>query len=129
MYFIRIEYLLLGSNFAELTSSNEYTLLSGNNIFYTDTTLVCVTSDTSREPTWSYRETQQGRFRRPSGGIWDLSTGISRLDLVITQQGYYTCTTTRGSSCIVAIFNSDITMSELIQLSYEKTPAFSTIIF
>ena len=117
MYFSRIDYLLLGSNFAELTSSNEYTLLSGNNIFYTDTTLVCVTNDTSIEPTWSYKETQQGRLRRPAGVIWNPFTGISRLDIVITQPGYYTCATTGGSAYIVATFNSDITTSELVQLS------------
>ena len=121
MYFSRIEYLLLGSNFAELTSSNEYTLLSGNNIFYTDTTLVCVTSDTSVEPTWSYRETQQGRLRRLPGVIWDLSTGVSKLDIVTTQQGYHTCTATGGSAYTVAIFNSDITTSELIQLPCDKS--------
>ena len=116
MYFIRIEYLLLGSNFAELTSSNEYTLLSGNNIFYTDTTLVCVTSDTSREPTWSYRETQQIDSTSTIGILWDSSTGISRLNIVTTQQGYYTCTVTGESIYTVAIFNPDITTSELTHL-------------
>ena len=116
MFFSRIEYLLLGSNFAELTSSNEYTLLSGNNIFYTDTTLVCVTSDTSIEPTWSYRVTQQGRLRRPPGVNWNPSTGISRIDIATTQPGYYTCTTT-GESYNVAIFNSYITTGESFQLS------------
>ena len=121
MYLCRIEYLLLGSNFAELTSSNEYTLLSGNNIFYTNTSLVCITNDTSVEPTWSYRETQQGILSRPSGVIWDLSTGISKLDLVTTKQGYYTCTTTGGYIYTVVIFNPDTTTSELIQLFDDKT--------
>ena len=121
MYFSRIEYLLLGSNFAELTSSNEYTLLSGNNIFYTDTTLVCVTSDTSVEPTWSYRETQQERLRRPADVIWDPSPGISKLDIVTTQQGYYTCTITGGSVYTVAMFKPDITTSELMYLFDNKT--------
>ena len=114
MYFSRIEYLLLGSNFAELTSSNEYTLLSGNNIFYTDTTLVCVTSDTSGEPVWSYRVTQQGSDSAPPGVVWDLTTGVSKLDIVTTQPGYYACTITGGSIYTVAIFNPDITTSELI---------------
>ena len=121
MYFSRIEYLLLGSNFAELNSSNEYTLLSGNDIFYTDTTLVCVTNDTSVVLTWSYIETQQGRLRRPPGVVWDPSTGVSKLDIVTTQPGYYTCTITGGFSYTVAIFNSDKTISELIQLSYVST--------
>ena len=115
MYFSKIEYLLLGSNFAELTSSNEYTLLSGNNIFYTDTTLVCATNDTSNEPVWSYNETQQGTDSTPPGVIWDPSTGISKLDIITTQQGYYTCAVT-GESYTVAIFNPGITTSELIHL-------------
>ena len=110
MYSHNIIYSLLGSNFAELTSSNEYTLLSGNNIFYTDTTLVCVTSDTSVEPVWTYRETQQGSDSTPTNVIWDTSTGISRLDIVTTQQGYYTCTIAGGDSYNVGIFNPDKTL-------------------
>ena len=85
-------------------------MLSGNNVFYTDTTLVCVTSDTSVVPVWTYRETQQARLMRPTDVIWDTSTGISRLDIVTTQQGYYTCTTSGSYS--IAIFNPDITTSE-----------------
>ena len=106
-----IIYSLLGSNFAELTSSNEYTLLSGNNIFYTDTTLVCVTSDTSVVPVWSYRETQTGSENPPTGVNWDVTTGISTLDIVTTQQGYYTCAISSDSYSI-AIFNPDFTTSK-----------------
>ena len=107
--------LLLGSNFAELTSPNEYTLLSGNNIFYTDTTLVCVTNDTSIEPIWSYRETQLGNDSTVNG-LWDNSTGISTLGIITSQQGYYTCTITGVSSYHVAIFNPNFTTSELIHI-------------
>ena len=105
---------LLGSNFAELTS-NGYTLLSGNSIFYTDTTLVCVTSDT-REPIWIYKKTQQRDSTSTTGKIWDSSTGISTLDIVTSRQGYYTCTVTGESIYTVAIFNPVITTSELIHL-------------
>ena len=61
-------------------------------------------------PVWTYRETQQGSDSTPTGVIWDTSTGISRLDIVTTQQGYYTCTTSDSYS--IAIFNPDITTSE-----------------
>ena len=112
MYFSRIEYLLLGSNFAELTS-NEYTLLSGNNIFFTDTKLVCVTNDTTIQPVWSYRVTQEGTDSTPPGVIWDLPTGISKLDIVTTQQGYYTCTIISGGAKYnVAIFDRDVTIGK-----------------
>ena len=116
MYFCLYIISFLGSNFAELTSSDEYTLLSGNNIFYTDTTLVCVTSNTSIQPVWIYRETQGGRLKRPTGVIWDVSTGISRLDIVTTEQGYYTCTITGVQTYNVAIFKPDVTTSELMNL-------------
>ena len=88
-------------------------MLSGNNIFYTDTTLICVTSDTSVVPVWSFRETQQARLMRPTGVIWDASTGISRFDIVTTQQGYYTCIVS-SDSYSSAIFNPNISTSELL---------------
>ena len=116
LYFCLFIISFLGSNFAELTSSNEYTLLSGNNIFSTDTTLVCVTTDTSIQPVWTYRETQHVVDTTLTGVNWDDSTGISRLDIVTTQQGYYTCTTTGVQSYNVAIFNPDVTTSELMNL-------------
>ena len=97
-----------------------YTLLSGNSIFYTDTTLVCVTSDTSVKPVWRYRVTQLGNESTLPGVIWDPSTGISKLDIVTTQQGYYVCTKTGGYDYTVAIFNSDITTSKFTLLSYDK---------
>ena len=87
-------------------------MLSGNNIFFTDTTLVCVTNDTSIIPVWTYRGTQQGSDSTPTGVIWDTSTGISTLDIVTTQQGYYTCTIVGESVYNIAIFNDDSTTSE-----------------
>ena len=41
---------------------------------------------------------------------------MSRLDIVTTQQGYYTCTITGVQSYNVAIFNPDVTTSELMNL-------------
>ena len=55
-------------------------------------------------------------MKRPTGVIWDDSTGICRLDIVTTQQGYYTCTVTGVQSYNVAIFNPDVTISELMNL-------------
>ena len=50
---------------------------------------------------------------RPTGVIWDTSTGISRLDILPTQQGYFTCTIS-DDSYDVAIFNPNTTTSELV---------------
>ena len=55
-------------------------------------------------PVWTYRETQQARLMRPTGVNWDDSTGISTVDIVTTQQGYYTCTIS-SDSYNLAIFN------------------------
>ena len=46
---------------------------------------------------------------RPIGVTWDTSTGISTLDIVTTQQGYYTCAIS-SDSYNVAIFNLDETL-------------------
>ena len=100
----------LGSNFAELTQSNEYTLLSRNNTFYRDITLVCVTSDIGREPIWDYLgiEANETTAIEPT---WNATNGISRVRIVTTQQGYYTCTLTRGlaDKYSVAVFKADVT--------------------
>ena len=106
-------FLTLGSNFAKLSSSNDYSLLSGNNIFYTDTTLICVTSDTSVVPVWTHRETQLGNDSTLTDINWNNSTGISRINILTTQQGYFTCTIS-DDSYDVAIFNPNTTTSELI---------------
>ncbi|KAI6650360.1 hypothetical protein LOD99_6037 [Oopsacas minuta] len=100
---IQIDISATGSNFAEMTSSGVYTILSDNNVFYNDRTLVCATSDTSTEPEWS-------RNGAVITGTWDDVTGISTLDITISQQGYYTCTPVSGTSYTVAIFNPDITI-------------------
>ena len=105
----------LGSNFAELTQSNEYILLSRNNTFYRDIKLVCVTSDIGSEPLWQYLgiEASETTAIEPT---WNNLTGISRVNILITQQGYYTCDLTGGLAYrySVAILNFDATTSKSI---------------
>ena len=52
----------------------------------------------------------------PTDVIWDTSTGISKLGVATTEQGYYTCTITGQSVYNIAIFNDDSTTSELINV-------------
>ena len=103
----------LGSNFAEKLSSGGYRMLSGNNIFYTDRTLVCVTSDTSQEIQWIYRPTQDSTNIARTDAIWDTRTGISELSITTAEQGYYTCEiVSGGTNYTVAIFNPNITIGK-----------------
>ena len=105
--------MYLGSNFAEKLSSEDYRMLSGNNIFYTDRTLVCVTSDTSQEIQWTYQPTQDSTNIARTDATWDTVTGISELSITITEQGYYTCEILPGgTNYTVAIFNPDITIGK-----------------
>ena len=90
-----------------------YTLLSGNNIFYTNTTPVCVTSGAS-EPSWHYKAVQTDNYILESSTLWDSTTGISTLTITTTQQGYYTCTPIAGGiTYTVAIFNPDDTLGKI----------------
>ena len=105
--------VFLGSNFAEITSQGEYNRLSANEFFYADTTLACVTSSVL-EPLWQYRAVQTYNIITESSTSWDSTTGISTLTITTTQQGYYTCTPIAGGiTYTVAIFNPDVTTSEL----------------
>ena len=104
---------LLGTNFAEITTQGIYSILSGNEVFYADTTLACVTIGTS-QPQWSYKENQLANDVTQSSTTWSPVTGISTLTITTTQQGYYTCTPIAGGTTYtVAIFNPDVTISKL----------------
>ena len=104
---------LLGTNFAEITSQGIYSILSGNEVFYADTTLACATIGTS-QPQWSYKENQDANDVSLSSTTWIPATGISTLSITTTQQGYYTCTPIAvGATYTVAIFNPDVTISKL----------------
>ena len=104
---------LLGTNFAEITSQGIYSTLSGNEVFYADTTLACATIGTS-QPQWSYKENQLANDVTQLATTWDSTTGISTLIITATQQGYYTCTPIAGGTTYtVAIFNPDVTISKL----------------
>ena len=102
----------IGGTFAEVKSPEVYNILYGNEVFYTDTTLACATSATSL-PQWSYKEVQTDTYIIVSSTTWDSDTGISTLTINIIQQGYYTCTIAGESVYNIAIFNPDITTSEL----------------
>ena len=103
----------LGTYFAEITSQGEYNTLSGNDIFYANTTLVCATSGAS-EPSWQYKAVQTDNYINESSTSWDSTTGISTLTITTTQQGYYTCTPIAGGiTYTVAIFNPDDTLGKI----------------
>ena len=106
--------LNVGSNFAERLSSGDYELLSGNNIFYAEKTLVCVTNDTSQEIQWTYQSTQDGTaVSITTDANYSSVTGISELSILTTEQGYYTCENMSGdTSYTAAIFNPDITIGK-----------------
>ena len=98
---------------AEIKSQEEYNILSGNEIFDTNTTLVCATSDAS-EPSWQYKENQINNYINQSSTSWDSTTGISTLTINTIQQGYYTCTPIAGGiTYTVAIFNPDDTLGKI----------------
>ena len=105
-----------GTNFAEISSQGEYNILSGNEVFYTDTTLACAASDAS-EPSWEYKEVQTDTYMNQQPTSWDSTTGISTLTITTSLQGYYTCTPiAEGTTYTVAIFNLDVTTSKLSNL-------------
>ena len=101
---------LLGTNFAEITSQGIYSILSGNEVFYADTTLACATSGIA-QPQWRYKDNQLANDVSRSSTTWIPATGISTLSITTTQQGYYTCTPIAGrDTYTVAIFNIDVTV-------------------
>ena len=103
---------LLGT-LAEESSQGIYSILSGNEVFYADTTLACVTIGTS-QPQWSYKDDQLANDVTQLATTWNSITGISTLTITTTQQGYYTCTPiAEGVTYTVAIFNLDVTISKL----------------
>ena len=97
-------------NMANFTPEKEYNILSGNEVFYADTTLVCATSMTT-EPRWTFKAVQTDTYLDQSSALWDPTTGISTLTITTTQQGYYTCTPIAGETTYtVAIFNLGVTV-------------------
>ena len=104
---------LLGTNFAEITSEGIYSILSGNKVFFADTTLACASSGIA-QPQWSYKDNQLANDVSQSSTTWIPATGISTLTITTTQQGYYTCTPIAGETTYtVAIFNPDVTVGKI----------------
>ena len=83
---------IVGSNFAELIPPDQYTLLLCNEILYANSTIVCATNDTSKQIQWSYKSTQKAEYTNiQNSSTWDVLTGISTLQVMTSQQGYYSC--------------------------------------
>ena len=101
---------LVGEKLAELKLTGKYSLLPGNEVFYTTKALVCVTSGTS-QPQWSYKAVQTDTYIIQSSTSWNSTTGISTITITTTQQGYYTCTAGEVMYT-VGIFNLDVTVGE-----------------
>ena len=106
---------LIGTNFAEITSQGMYSILSGNEVFYADTTLACATNGTS-QPQWNHKENQNANSQSLAATSWNLSTGISTLDITITQYGYYTCTPISGTTYTVSIYDLADTIGKTLPL-------------
>ena len=105
---------LLGTNFAQVSTPGNYAILSGNNIFYTATSLVCATNDTSQQIQWTHQSNLDANTTIVSTSTWNNATGISTLDIMMTKHGYYTCTPIPGgTSYRVGIFNPDITLGKV----------------
>ena len=116
--------ICIGGLFAEITSQGEFNILSGNEVFYENKTLVCANSE-GIEPQWTYREIQS------TEGVTlihlEFTNGISYLSINNDNQGYYTCDQMMGESTsyTVAIFNKDITIG---QFSVDTMFSFELII-
>ena len=110
---LKILKLHLGSNFAEETSPGVYIILLGNNVFFTAKKLVCATNDTSQQVKWFYRRTQDSAPNDSSGfAKWNSTSGLSKLDITESENGYFTCEIQSGSSSYSAAkFEKEITIS------------------
>ena len=111
-----ISYMLSGTNFAEMMSPGLYTILSGNNVFYTEITLVCATNDTLQQIQWVYQPNQNTVESDITGlSDWDSVTGISTVGNTTSSQGYYSCKIANEAENVVytaAIFDPKLTMGK-----------------
>ena len=107
----------LGSNLAKYVSADNYILLSGNNILYTDTTLVCATSNTSHQIQWQYRPTLSASLTNKSPSFTVDLAGLSVLSIMTSSPGYYRCQVGLRNYD-VAIFNLNNTISKFL-LSFD----------
>ena len=90
-------------------------MLNGNNIFYTNTALVCATNDTSQQIQWTHQPKLDSEANDVTGlSTTNYATGISTLDIRTSTQGYYTCIPIPGeTNYMVGIFDRDTTIGEL----------------
>ena len=107
---IQVNISPVGTNFAEKIPSG-YKILSNNAILYENTTLVCATNDTSQQIEWKYLPTQNSSFiNMTSFSSWNSTIGISTLDILSSQIGYYSCEIVTGGGLIIytaAVFVSE----------------------
>ncbi|KAI6650359.1 hypothetical protein LOD99_6036 [Oopsacas minuta] len=113
---IQISISVVGTRLAEQTASAEYIILSDNNIFHTNTTLVCATNDTSQQIQWTYQPNQDATENETTS-LWNTTTGISSIEIMTSQQGYYTCKV-RNVTYTVAVFNPMVTTVATAGMSY-----------
>ena len=91
-------YSILVNAFGQITGTT-YTSLSDNSVLTSDTTLYCVTENKNTpQVKWTYVDLAGIRSDVPS--TTDLSTGVSIIQVIISEPGYYTCEVTEngGSS-------------------------------
>ena len=103
--------IILGANFAVETSSASYILLAGNDVFYTNRTIVCATNETSQQILWTYKMSQGEVYVDiTSDADWNSINGVSTLEITTSRQGYYKCEIPEvGIRYTAAIFNPDFT--------------------
>ena len=102
----------VGTNFAEKTPAG-HKVLPNNAILYYNTTLVCATNDTSQQIVWKYQPTQKTSYTNmTSFSAWNSATGISTLDIMTSQIGYYSCEITRGGG--ITIYTAAVFVAEKI---------------
>ena len=113
--------MLIGTVFAEFTPPSAYTVLTTNTVFMSNKQIACATSNTSQRIQWSYQPTQEVNRTNVTTATWDSTTGISMVDIMTSQQGYYQCTIVyEGTSVIytAAIFDPDITTGIHLQSQF-----------
>ena len=91
-------------------------MIGDNTILYANSRVVCATNDTSQIIQWYNVSTQTGNETNlTSLTNWNNRTGISILEIEISQQGYYSCVIMTGSRIIVyttAVFDPSVTIGK-----------------
>ena len=114
-------YYISGTPFAIENSAGEYDVIANNEIFYSDTKLVCLT-DSNTAVSWFYQASTLPSTRTAvsSNNITDISSeGISILPTSISSQGFYSCDISNNGvseTYIAGVVDPVKTISEYILL-------------